>query len=312
MSLAEYRKSLAGHQKHQKRAVYRALFPWLLILPAVALRGFTAVYPIADTFRLSLTNLHFVRGTNDFVGLSNYIAIFHDAKILDSLRFTFIFTILSTGLHFIAGLIIASLLNLPLRIKGLLRTVNLLPWAIPTIVMAIAGQYMFQPEFGLVNDLYNFLFSTHSRPVWLSSVWGARSAVILVDVWKNVPFLAIVLLAGMQGIPLELNEAARVDGASGFKIFTSITLPLLAPTMVTMAIFVSLFRLFSFDLVYGLTKGGPGTATSLLAYRTYYDAFNALSFGYAATTAFLLFSMVAILGLIGFGALRFVERRYGS
>ncbi len=291
-----------------RKITYYRLFPWLLILPALLLRCFTSLYPLIQNFLISLTNLHYVRGTNEFVGLANYMSLFSDSKVIDSLVFTLIFTGLSTGLHFLIGILIALLLNLNWQIKGLLRTVNLLPWAIPTIVMALAAQYMFQKDIGLVNDIYSLF--TSQRPDWLGSVWGARMAVVAVDVWKNVPFLAIVVLAGLQGIPEEIKEAAKIDGASSLKSFFHITLPLISPTLVTMLIFVSLSRLFSFDIVYGMTKGGPGTATSLLSYRTYYDAFNALNFGYAAAEAFLLFILVAIVGMIGFALLRLFEKKY--
>lgn len=228
--------------------------PWFLVVPALGLRCFTAILPLFQNFFISLRDLHLVKGTNNFVGLSNYVAIFRDPRVLDSISFTFIFTLFSTSFHFVFGVLIALLLNFTWRAKGVLRTVNLLPWAVPTIVMALAAQYMLQRDIGVVNDLYQLF--TGARRDWLASIWGARFSVIFLDVWKNVPFLAIVVLAGLQGIPEEILEAARVDGASSMRIFFAITLPLLSPVLVTMLIFISLFRLLSFDIVYGLTKGG--------------------------------------------------------
>ena len=282
--------------------------PWLLILPALGLRGFTAVLPLLQNFLLSLRDFHLVKGSNTFVGLANYIALFHDSRVIDSVTFTFLFMFFSTLFHFIFGILIALLLNINWRARGLLRTVNLLPWAVPTIVIALAGQYMLQKDFGLINDLYQLF--TGMRRDWLSSIWGARFWVIAFDVWKNVPFLAVVVLAGLQGLPEEILEAAMVDGASRIRTFFKIVLPLLSPILATMLIFVSLFRLISFDIVYGLTKGGPGTSTALLSYRAYYDAFNALNFGYAAAEASLLFIIVAVFGGLCFWVLLFFRKRY--
>lgn len=282
--------------------------PWLLVLPALGLRCFTAVLPLFQNFFLSLRDLHLVKGTDNFIGLSNYVTIFWDPRVIDSISFTFIFTLFSTLFHFVFGVLIALLLNLNWRAKSMLRTVNLLPWAVPTIVMALAAQYMLQRDIGPVNDLCQLF--TGMRRDWLNSVWGARFSVIFLDVWKNAPFLAIIVLAGLQGIPEDILEAARVDGASSTRAFFAITLPLLSPVLVTMLIFVSLFRLLSFDIVYGLTRGGPGTSTSLLSYRAYYDAFNALNFGYAAAEAFFLFVIVCGMGCLFFWVLLLFRRKY--
>ena len=282
--------------------------PWLLVLPALGLRCFTAILPLVQNFLLSLRDFHLVKGSNVFVGFANYAALFRDPRVIDSITFTLLFVVLSTLFHLLFGILIALLLNVNWRARSLLRTVNLLPWAVPTIAIALAARYMLQKDFGLINDLYQLF--TGMRRDWLGSIWGARFAVIAFDVWKNVPFLAIVVLAGLQGLPEEILEAAMVDGASRIRTFFKIVLPLLSPILATLLIFVSLFRLMSFDIVYGLTRGGPGTSTALLSYRAYYDAFNALNFGYAATEAFLLFIMVAVLGGLCFWILLFLRRRY--
>jgi multiple sugar transport system permease protein len=138
----------------------------------------------------------------------------------------------------------------------------------------------------------------------LVDVTSARFAVTLTDAWKNTPFLAVIFLSGLQGIPLELYEAAKIDGADGWRSYWDITLPLLMPLIVSMAIFVTIFRVLSFEIVYALTSGGPGSSTSLLSYVVYLQGFRVLNFGYASAVAMLLFFIVLVIGVLGFGLLR--------
>jgi multiple sugar transport system permease protein len=146
------------------------------------------------------------------------------------------------------------------------------------------------------------------RPIWLADPTLARIAVILLDVWKNAPLASIIILAGLQNIPTELAEAARVDGASRWTYFYSVTIPLLSPLLITLAIFIATSRLLTFDIVYGFTQGGPGTDTSLLAYQVYRVAFNGLYFGYAAAVAVFGFIIVLAISLAGFVLLRWSIR----
>ncbi len=171
-----------------------------------------------------------------------------------------------------------------------------------TIVIATAASWIFNHDYGLVNDLIWRL--TGDRPLWLVDVTNARFAVVLTDVWKNTPFLTVIFLGGLQGVPAELREAARIDGANAFRAFWSITLPLLMPLVISMAIFTAIFRVLSFEIVYALTEGGPGTATSLMSYQIYLQAFRVLNFGYASALSMGLVGMVLVVGLVGFVLLR--------
>lgn len=292
----------------RRRGLSRTQIAWLLVAPALLLRLATALYPVLDTFRLSLTNTHLVEGTSAFIGLGNYARMLRDPKVIETLQFTAIFTSASLLLQLVFGFLIALLLNANLPWRGLLRTVNLLPWAAPTIVVAIAGAWIWNDQFGLVNDLWVRVFGT--RPLWLGNAATARLVVIVMDVWKNVPFMAIVLLAALQNVPQEVLDAARVDGCGPLGTLWRIVLPLIAPVVVTMSIFVTIFRLFSFDIVYGLTQGGPGTTTSLLAYRVYTEAIRFLAFGYGAAIAIVLFLIVLVVGLLGFLLLKRVEVQF--
>jgi multiple sugar transport system permease protein len=254
------------------------------------------------TFYLSFYDQSPVRRTFDFIGLDNYIALTRDSNIRESLYFTAFFTITSVLLQVIFALAIAELLNRHFRLRNVARTINLLPWAMAPIVIGTAAKWIFHQDYGLINDIIWRI--SGERPLWLVNITSARFAVTFTDVWKNTAFLAVIFLSGLQGIPLELYEAAKIDGSDGVRSYWYITLPLLMPLVISMAIFTAIFRVLSFEIVYALTGGGPGAATSLLSYLVYLEGFRVLNFGYASAVAMLLFFIVLAVGLVGFGLLQ--------
>jgi multiple sugar transport system permease protein len=293
-------------KRRRSRRLNRLLLAYALITPVVLWRLGIAVYPFLHTIGQSFTNESPMNsGPIKWVGLRNYSNMFQDPVVTDSLSFTAVFTIASTVLQLIYAIAIALLLNSSFRGRTIVRAVNLLPWAMPTIVVATAGQWLFNQQFGMFDDLWSRVFG--SRPIWLADDNLARLAVILLDVWKNAPWAAIVVLAGLQNIPSELYEAAKVDGASAWRSFLSVTLPLLAPVLIIVAIFVATYRVLSFDIVYGLTQGGPGSSTSLLSYQVYKVAFSGLYYGYAAAIACFSFLIVLVISLVGFFFLRYTQ-----
>ncbi|MGQ9629693.1 MAG: carbohydrate ABC transporter permease [bacterium] len=284
------------------------LIGYALIAPAILWRFSTTVYPFLHTLYLSFFEENPIYRTSYFIGLENYVRMFKDKAVIDTLAFTLIFTVGSVFLQVCYGMAVASLLNAKYRGRSILRAANLLPWAMPTIVAGTAAVWFFHQDFGMVNDILWRLFGI--RPAWLVTVPGARAAVTFTDVWKNGPFLAIIFLGGLQGIPGELYEAARVDGATGLKAFWHITLPLMTPLMITMSIFVGIYRILSFDIIYALTQGGPGTATSLMSYRVFLEAFRFLNFGYGSALAVGAFVMILIFGLLGLALLRYAWAKF--
>lgn len=282
------------------------LLGYALIAPAIIWRLAVAIYPFLNTVFQSFTNSSPLAGIPRFVGLDNYIRIFHDPVIVQSLSFTFIFTVASTAIQLVYALAIALLLNRAFRGRGFVRAINLLPWAMPAIVIATASQWMFNSQYGMIDDLIVRVLPF--RPIWLASPSLARIVVILLDVWKNAPWAALILLAGLQNVPRELYEAARVDGASAWRTFYSVILPVLAPLIFTLLIFISTYRVLTFDLVYGLTQGGPGNATTVLSYQVYQLAFTGLYYGYGSALAVFAFIVVATLSLIFFLFMRRSER----
>jgi multiple sugar transport system permease protein len=197
-------------------------------------------------------------------------------------------------LHVILGIILALILNMKFKGQKFLRTIVLLPWAMPMIVIGIAAKWGFNNDYGLVNDLIR-RFAHNFQMDWLIHTNTARAAVIAMDLWKDLPFFAILVLAGLQFISTELYEAAIMDGAGTIKSFFTITLPLIAKNILTLCIFFTMWRLTTFDIVYAMTSGGPGEDTALIAYRIATEAFTNLNLGYGATLAIMLFLVMALL-----------------
>lgn len=269
----------------------------LLVSPAFVLRLATAVYPIVQTILYSFRNYSLLKGTNEFVGLENYANLANNYGVRGALSFTIIYVVASTILGLIVGLLIAQLLNANFKGRTFARTINLIPWAIPTIVAGYAFRWLLDDQFGLIP--YWFTEMTGQRMVVFIDPTYARLTVILVHVWKDAPFMAVVFLAGMQGIPLDLYEAARVDGANAWQRFWHITMPLVAPLVITMGLFRLVWSLASFDLVFGLTSGGPGVATSVLALQIFREGILFFKFGFASAISGVLLLLVAVIGLVG-------------
>jgi multiple sugar transport system permease protein len=291
-----------------RRQTRLLLLGYALVAPAVIWRLAVAIYPFLNTVFQSFTNSSPLAGTPRFIGLDNYFRIFRDPVVLQSLSFTFIFTVASTVIQLVYAMGIALLLNRAFRGRGFVRAINLLPWAMPAIVIATASQWMFNSQYGMIDDLIMRVLPF--RPIWLASPALARIAVILVDVWKNAPWASLILLAGLQNVPREIYEAARVDGASSWRTFHTVVLPLLMPLIFTVLIFITTARVLTFDVVYGLTQGGPGDATTVLSYQIYQLAFTGLYYGYGSALAVFTFVVVALLSLILFVLMRRSERAF--
>lgn len=282
---------------------------WALAAPALAVIALVALLPIFWTFWESL-HLHDLRMPwlgRPLVGLANYAEVLRDPRFWTALRHTVLFVIVSVTLELAGGLVLAIALDRLARARGLVRTAVLLPWALPTVVAALVWRFMFESPGGLVMKV---VAGGATMPNWLADPWLAWVPVILADVWKTMPFVAILLLAGLQSIDRALYEAARVDGASGWRQFTDITMPLLAPSLLVAALFRSLDALRVFDLIYVLTGGGPGTATEPLALYTFATLLQNLQFGLGAALSMIVFAIAFVVALAAirvFGGRAFLE-----
>jgi len=278
--------------------------PYLLILPALALRFSTSIYPVIHTFYLSLCKMDLIAQERGFIGLMNYVKLFHDNVTVASINFTFIFTFISAGLQILIGFGFAVLFNQKIKGVGMIRAINLLPWAMPLIVAGITARWMFNDQFGVINDILFRIGIIKANHVWLADEFSAKMVTIAIDVWKNTPFVILVFLAGLQALPVSLYEAAEIDGASVIQKFFYITLPLMKVLIHMMIIFTLLWRLIAFDIIYGLTQGGPARATEVLSLRVYIEAFKLTRFGYSSAIAIVLFIICLVITLFYIRLLR--------
>ena len=271
----------------------------LMVAPSMALIAVVAAYPIIYAIWLSLHE-YSVRqsGLSRWagpVGLRNYQNALNSGEWWASLSHTLIFTVTSVTLELLIGLAMALAMHAAFKGQGLLRTVVLVPWAVLTVVTAVMWRTMFVSPYGFVNTLLG------TDTVWLGSEPQALIVIIIADVWKTAPFMALLILAGLQVIPGEVYEAAKVDGATTWQRFARITLPLLMPAILVALIFRTLDALRIFDLPYVLTQGQNGTSTlSTIAQEAF--ATNRI-YGLGAAMAVLTFIIVMI---VSFSYIRFV------
>lgn len=265
-------------------------FPYVLISPALLFVTLFAFYPIAYTWWLSLHRiiLALPQLGEPFIGLENFRRLLHDGRAWQAFGFTLLFVGVTTLLELLFGLISALALHQPLLGRGTIRAVMLIPWAIPTVVSSQMWRFLFNDQYGFINLLF-FGYHPELYRAFLAEPISAMVAVMAVDVWKTTPFCTLILLAGLQYIPEELYEAARVDGAGRWSQFLHITLPLLKPTMVLVLLFRTLDAFRVFDSVYVMTQGGPADATLVFQFYGYKRMFAEGLLGYGAAISAIIF-----------------------
>ena len=281
----------------------------LLMLPALVLLLGIFAAPMLHYLWLSTQAQTVLTGLEPVgVGGQQWLRLLHDARFWQDTWQTLRFSAASVGLEMVLGLAIALLLHQPLRGRGTLRTLSLLPWALPTTVMALGWRWIFNEPYGPINQLLQGLglsgvpFLSDPAITWLAAVWA--------DTWKTTPFVALLLLAGLQNIPADLYEAAALEGASAWQSLRRITLPLLTPYLLIALLFRLAQALGVFDLIQVLTGGGPAGSTESLALYAYLNAMRFLDFGYSATL--MLGSFAVLLLVAGVVALAFRCSRLGA
>ncbi|ASC69802.1 molybdenum ABC transporter permease subunit [Halomicronema hongdechloris C2206] len=276
---------------------------WYLTIPAVLVLLLVYAYPIIWAFVSSLftenlsTNLETV-----FTGFDNYTRLVLDGRFWQSMWNTAVFTVVSLVIELVLGLGIALTLDQGFRGRGWVRTIAILPWALPTALIALAWRWIFNDQFGVWNDMLINWFGILQEPIsWLGDPVWAMVAVIAADVWKTTSFVAILLLAGLQSIPQDLYEAHAIDGASPWQSFRQITLPLIMPQILIAMLFRFALAFGIFDLVLVMTGGGPGGATEMVSLYIYDTVMRYLDFGYGAALVVVTFLiLIAVVAIAGF------------
>jgi multiple sugar transport system permease protein len=273
----------------------------LLLVPTVVTLAVVSLYPVFRGITLSLRNTTLSSQTDSFIGLQNFRTLLSDAQFWNAWRNTIEFTAVSTLVETALGLGMALVLYETFRGRGLVRASMLVPWAIPTVVTSKMFGWLFDGQNGIINYLLKQTHLIQTNVNWYGSTQHALQTIVIADVWKTTPFMALLLLAGLQGISGSLSEAARVDGATPWQYFWRVRLPLLMPTLLIAALLRALDAFRIFDLPYVLTGGGPADSTETLSTLTYKHLFSGLEFGFGSALAMAMFLTELVIA-IGFGA----------
>lgn len=258
----------------------------LLLVPAIVLLGLVVVIPILRVLQLSLSRVDLREGiVIGWTGFDQFVRLWQDGRWWTALRNTAVFTVSSVVLETVLGVFFALLLHQRFRGRGVARALVMLPWALPTAVMALAWAWIFNDSFGVLNDLLARVGALDAPVAWLGGPATAMLAMVAADAWKTTPFVALIVLAGLQGIPEQVLEAARVDGLTSVQRFRRVVLPMLAPSLVVAVAFRSVQAYGAFDLPYVMTGGGPGGATETVSLYAYQNYFRYLDFGYGSALA---------------------------
>jgi len=270
---------------------------WLLA-PAVLALAAIIGYPLVETVRLSFTATQLIGGGGGWVGFDNFAAALHSDEFWSALGITVAFTIVTVGIEMAMGLLVALLLDLPLRGRGLVRGLLIVPWALPTVINAMMWRVIYNPEFGALDAALQQMGLIGQYQSWLGDPDIALYAVAFADIWKTIPLVALILLAALQGVPSELRQAASIDGAGPLQRFWAVTLPAILVPLSIVVVLRIIEAVKVFDIIWVMTRGGPLNSTRSLAILVYQQAFSFHHSGYGA--ALSLLSVLLSLLLIAF------------
>lgn len=287
---------------HRKR--YR-LGVWFTA-PAIIILLTVLGYPILASFVLSFLRVRFAgQGLNfQFNGVANYAELLTNQLFRAAFFRSAYFTLVEVAAVVFLALLVALMLNHPFGRPAFFRVVLLVPWALSPVANAVLWKWIYNANYGILNQMLIGIGLVKNNIIWLGSPWLALNMILLADIWKAVPFIALLILAGLQNIPPYLYKAARLDGANTWQQFTHITLPGLKTTLVISVVLQSIWALKVFDLIYVLTKGSPADSTVLLNYLSWRETFSNLDVGYGAAIANVLFILMFMLALVYIRALR--------
>lgn len=286
---------------------------WIFLAPTLLVLAMVAGWPLIRTIYFSFTNatLNNLAGA-EFIGFNNYLTwitlqsgrtvwrgLLVDPAWWGAVWNTLRFTLLSVSIETVLGLVVALVLNASFPGRGLVRAAILIPWAIPTIVSAKMWAWMLNDQFGILNDMFLNLGLISQKIAWTANPETAMVAVLIVDVWKTTPFMALLILAGLQMVPQDIYEAAKIDGVHPVKVFLRITLPLIRPALMVAIIFRMLDALRIFDLIYVLTPNNSQTKTMSVMARENLFEFDKFAYGAAASTMlFLIIASITVLYIV--------------
>jgi len=297
-----------GYQvaKENKKKLRRKLQPYLLLLPASILVATMMLYPLGKVFYLSLQKYNPTRPfLNGFVGLQNFKDILTSPEFYEALGVSGKWVFSEVILQLVFGMAVALVLNQKFKGRGIARTITFIPWAMSGVLTSVLWGLIFNEHIGLLNDILRKVGLIETNKAWLANSSLVFGSVVVAELWRGIPFFAISLLASLQGIPLELYEAARVDGSGKVKTFWYITLPMLRETIILTTLLRSVWEFNSVDLIYSLTGGGPIGKTTTLSILITKQAMGTNNYGYGSALSVVSFIMLALLAGIYLKVSRF-------
>jgi multiple sugar transport system permease protein len=279
----------------------------LLLIPALGLLVVFIGYPIGYAIWLSFQDLYLLRGLDSLTpyGFGNYLRFFNDALWTKYVANTAIWTFGSVAGEVLIGTILALLLNRKMVLRGLLRGLVLLPWVMPPVVAAIVWKWILDGQWGILNYLLTSVGLLKEPIVWLTDPTTMWWSILMVSWWKSMPFAFVNILAGLQGVPGELYEAAELDGANRWNLFWHITLPLLRPVLTVLVLLMTIWRSHEFSLLWVLTQGGPGTDSTTIAILAYRTSFVFFRTSYGASMGVLLMLVILVFTVLYMRRVRF-------
>lgn len=287
-----------GVARYRRRAVaWQKGLPWLMLAPLLIVTCGFIIYPAINALYLSLTDTNLLNlNAPDFVGFSNFMTQFGSDTFWTSLRNSAQWTFGNVACQLLLGMVGALLLNAKFRGRGVIRGLVLVPWATPSVLVALMWMWILDPNLGVLNRILHGVGLQGANPVaWLADRHTALPTLMFIDIWQGIPFFAIMILAALQGVPGELHDAAKVDGANPWKTYWRIVLPLIMPTVLITVILRLIWTANYFDLILILTNGGPANATLTLPLDAYQTAYKASDFGGGATLGVVQAILLAIL-----------------
>lgn len=271
------------------------LIPYLLIAPAFAVMAAVILYPIASNVWASFMGEATLSRPSEFVGLDQYRAVLNDPVFVPALRRTLIWAFGVTVMQFLLGLALALLLNRQFVGRSVVRSLAIIPWIMPGIVVAVVWRFLYAVDYGLINQSLRAIGLDSLTHAWLTNLSTAMPSVMAVGVWKGFGFYMVMLLAGLQGIPTDVIEAARLDGANRFQMLRDITLPLLRPVILMSVVLGLIWTTNYFEAIYILTGGGPARVTETLPIFIYNTAFQFYRLNEAVASAIILLLLVLVM-----------------
>jgi multiple sugar transport system permease protein len=284
------------------------IYPYLSILPVLLVIALFAIYPIIHAVRMSFYRYMLTRpGDHPFIGLQNFINVTTSYYFKNSITVTAIYAVAAVTGVILFGLGVALLLNSKIRMAGPLKVVILLPWALPAVVSGLLWKWILNADFGILNGILYAVGLIDNYIPFLANPTLARISLIMAHIWKEGPLVAIFFLAGLQLIPDELYESARIDGGGGWRIFRFITLPLLRPVLLVVIVYETMTAILTFDTIYVMTGGGPADSTALISWFAYVEIFKSLNLGNGVALAIIIAMITLVLILLYLRVLRTEE-----